>query len=197
VDSRVAYFLLVALLALCRLGELALARRNRLRLLAQGAFEAAPEHYRWMVLLHTAFLISAPAEVWLLHRPFLPPLAAAAALALAAAMALRFWVIATLKGRWTTRIVVLPGAPPITSGPYRFLRHPNYLAVAVETLALPLLHSAWWTATVFSTLNALLLRVRIAREEEALARSSSYAADFAGRPRLLPGTMPGTMQGTK
>lgn len=196
-DSRVAYLLLVALLALCRLGELALARRNRLRLLAQGGFEAAPEHYRWMVLLHTAFLISAPAEVWLLRRPFLPPLAAVAAVALAAAMALRFWVIATLKGRWTTRIVVLPGAPPITSGPYRFLRHPNYLAVAVEMLALPLLHSAWLTAAAFSVLNALLLRVRIEREETALARTSSYAADFAGRPRILPGAVPGAMPETK
>ncbi|HSK74829.1 MAG TPA: isoprenylcysteine carboxylmethyltransferase family protein, partial [Thermoanaerobaculia bacterium] len=90
-------------------------------------------------------------------------------------------------GRWTTRIVVLPGVAPVTGGPYRFLRHPNYLAVILEILALPLVHTAWITALVFSLANALLLRVRIRAEEEGLARLSDYEAAFSGRPRLVPG----------
>jgi isoprenylcysteine carboxyl methyltransferase (ICMT) family protein YpbQ len=95
--------------------------------------------------------------------------------------------ISTLHGRWTTRIVCLPGTPPVTSGPYRLLRHPNYLAVIVEMFALPLIHTAWLTAGIFSALNAVILRVRIRAEEEALARLSDYDEVFAGRPRLLPG----------
>jgi len=96
-------------------------------------------------------------------------------------------VISTLDGRWTTRIVVLPGASPVTGGPYRFLRHPNYLAVITEILALPLVHTAWLTAIVFSVLNGILLRVRIRDEEDALARMTDYGTVFAGHPRLMPG----------
>jgi methyltransferase len=104
------------------------------------------------------------------------------------ATGLRYWVITTLDGRWTTRIVVLPGSSPVTGGPYKFLRHPNYLAVITEILALPLVHTAWVTAIVFSALNALILRVRIRAEEEALSRMSDYGTVFANRSRLMPGT---------
>jgi methyltransferase len=186
-ESRTAYLLLVAGVALVLLGELAWAKRNVARLLAQGAREASPGHYRWMVLLHTAFLISAPLEVWLLRRPLIPSLALGAGIVLALAMALRFWVLATLGERWTTRILYLPGVEPVTGGPYRFLRHPNYLAVVAEIAALPLIHTAWCTALAFSFLNALLLRVRIRAEEAALREASSYEALFADKPRLLPG----------
>lgn len=190
IDSRALYTLLVALIAAGRLIELRIAEHNRRRLLAQGAVEAAPGHYRWMVLLHTAFLIACPLEVWLLDRPFLPGLAAVALAVLVLAAALRWWVIAALGGRggrWTTRILCLPGVPPVTGGPYRFLRHPNYLAVIAEIAALPLVHTAWLTAAVFSLLNAWLLRVRIAAEEAALTELSGYGPAFAGRPRLVPG----------
>jgi len=186
-ESRTAYLLLVAVVALVRLGELAWAKRNVARLLRQGAREAAPGHYRWMVLLHTSFLIAAPLEVWLFRRPLIVPLAVAAGLALVLAMALRFWVLATLGERWTTRILYLPGVPPVTGGPYRYLRHPNYLAVVTEIAALPLIHTAWCTALAFTLLNALLLRVRIRAEEAALREASSYDALFAGKPRLVPG----------
>jgi methyltransferase len=126
-----------------------------------------------MVALHTAWLLACPAEVWLLRRPLIPSLAAAMLVLLSMAMALRYWVIATLGGRggrWTTRIVVLPGAPLIERGPYRLLRHPNYLAVVVEILALPLVHTAWITASVASVANAMILAVRIRAEERALRR---------------------------
>jgi methyltransferase len=186
-DTRVLFTLLVALVAAGRLVELRIAGRNLRALLARGGIEAAPGHYRWMVLLHAGFLASCLLEVWLLHRPFLPALAAPMLLLVVLATALRYWVISTLGGRWTTRIVVLPASTPVTGGPYRFLRHPNYLAVIIEIFALPLIHTAWLTAIVFSALNALLLRVRIRAEEEALARTSKYATIFANRSRLLPG----------
>jgi methyltransferase len=186
-DTRVLYTGLVLLVAAARLVELRIAKRNLRSLIARGGVEVAPGHYPWMVLLHTAFLFAAPLEVWLLGRPFIPVLAAAMLLVLVLAAALRWWVITTLAGRWTTRIVCLPGVPPVDGGPYRFLRHPNYLAVIAEIAALPLVHTAWLTAAVFSLLNAWLLRVRIRAEEEGLARHSGYEAAFGGKPRLVPG----------
>jgi methyltransferase len=188
VDTRLLYTGLVALVAAARLVELRIARRNLEALLARGGVEVAPGHYRWMVLLHTTFLLACPLEVWLLDRPFLPLLAAVLFLVLVLAAALRWWVIVTLEGRWTTRIVCLPGVPPVARGPYRFLRHPNYLAVIAEMAALPLVHTAWLTAVVFSLLNAWILQVRIRAEEEGLTRHSGYAAVLGDRPRLVPGT---------
>ncbi|HEY4565159.1 MAG TPA: isoprenylcysteine carboxylmethyltransferase family protein [Thermoanaerobaculia bacterium] len=187
-STRLVYTLLVLLAALGRLIELRIAGRNRRALLARGGVEVAPGHYPWMVFLHTAFLICCPLEVWLLGRPFLPILGIPMLLLVVLATGLRYWVISILDGRWTTRIVVLPGTSPVAGGPYRFLRHPNYLAVITEILALPLVHTAWLTAVVFSVLNGLILRVRIRAEEEALARMTDYGTVFASRPRLMPGT---------
>ncbi|HEX4964858.1 MAG TPA: isoprenylcysteine carboxylmethyltransferase family protein [Thermoanaerobaculia bacterium] len=187
-DTRFLYTLFVALVALGRLAELRIAARNRRNLLARGGVEVAPEHYPYMVGLHTALLLSCPLEVWLLlGRPFVPLLAGAMLLVLVLAAALRWWVISTLAGRWTTCIVVLPGVPPVTGGPYRFLRHPNYLAVILEIVSLPMVHTAWLTAIVFSLANGLLLRVRIRAEEAGLSRASDYDATLGDRPRLLPG----------
>jgi methyltransferase len=186
-DTRVLYTVLIALIAAGRLVELRIAGRNLRNLMERGGIEVAPEHYPWMVLLHASFLAACPLEVWLLKRPFVPALGFPMLLLVVLAAALRWWVIRTLQGRWTTRVVCLPGVAPVTAGPYRFLRHPNYLAVIVEMFALPLVHTAWLTAVVFSALNAAILRVRIRAEEEALSRLSEYSAAFAGRPRLVPG----------
>jgi methyltransferase len=186
-DTRLLYTALVVVVALGRLAELRIANRNFQSLVARGGMEAGAEHYRWMVLLHVLFLAACPLEVWLLDRPFIPALAAVMLVLLSLAALLRWWVISSLEGRWTTRVVVLPGMPPVTRGPYRFLRHPNYLAVIVEIFSLPLVHTAWLTALVFSLSNAVMLRVRIRAEEAALARASNYEAAFSGRPRLVPG----------
>jgi methyltransferase len=186
-DTRLLYTALVLVVALGRLAELRIASRNFKSLVARGGMEAGAEHYRWMVLLHVLFLAACPLEVWLLGRPFIPALAAVMLVLLILAALLRWWVISALEGRWTTRVVVLPGMPPVTRGPYRFLRHPNYLAVIVEIFSLPLVHTAWLTALVFSLSNAVVLRVRIRAEEAALARASNYEAAFSGRPRLVPG----------
>lgn len=171
IDTRWLYLALVALVVLERLVELALTRRNVARLLARGGRAVGDEHYGVMVAVHTALLVAAPLEVWLLGRPFIPPLALAMTALLALTMALRYWVIATLGDRWTTRVVVVPDEPLVERGPYRFLRHPNYLGVVLEGAALPLVHTAWWTAIGFAVANFFVLRARIRVEDEALGRS--------------------------
>lgn len=189
--SVALYLALVALVAFERLYELVLSNRNARLALAAGGVEAEPKAaYVRMVALHTAFLVAAPLEVVLLERPFLPWLGWPMLALAAAAMALRYCAIAALGARWNTRVIVVPGAPAVDSGPYRFLRHPNYLAVIVEMVALPLVHTAWLTALAFSLLNALVLRARIAREEDALARHSAYRARLGDRARLVPHRAP-------
>ncbi len=184
--TRWLYLALVALVAAERLFELRRTRRNLARLERRGGYLVGEGHYPWMVLLHTGLLVAAPLEVLGLERPFVAPLAAVATLLVAATMALRYWAIVTLGERWTTRIVVVPGEAPVEDGPYRFVRHPNYVAVVVEVAALPLVHTAWWTAIAFSLANALVLRQRIRAEEEALAETSEYRERLGKTPRFLP-----------
>jgi methyltransferase len=167
-DSKTWYTLLVALVVLERGLELLISRRNRIRLLARGGFEVGRGHYPWMVVIHATLPVACLWEVWALDRPFLPLLGTPMALLIVATMVMRYWVVATLEERWTTRVVVLPGAPLIRSGPYRWLDHPNYLAVALEVAALPLIHSAWISALLYSVANALVLRTRLAVENQAL-----------------------------
>ncbi len=169
-DTRWLYVGLIGLVVLERLIELVLTERNARCLRSRGGFEVGNDHFLPMALLHTGLLVAAPLEVFWRHRPLVPLLCVAMLLLLAATMALRFWAIASLGDRWTTRVFAVPGEPPVVRGPYRWLRHPSYLAVIVEVAALPLIHSAWWTALAFSIGNALVLRIRIQIEEQALAR---------------------------
>lgn len=168
----------MVLMVLERLVELAITRRNERWVRKQGGIEFGADHYPWMVLLHTMFLISCPAEVWLLDRPFFPVLALTMLILLAGSFAVRYWTISTLGRRWTTRVYCLPGMSVVTAGPFRWLRHPNYSAVLVETFALPMVHTAWLTAVVFTLANCLLLRARIAIEEGALRQYCDYDAHF-------------------
>jgi methyltransferase len=168
-----AYTLLVALVAVERCLELVISRRNARRLLDRGGVRVHSGAYPWMVALHTGFLLACPLEVWLLERPLVPALAVAMMLLLASALALRYWVMLTLGDRWNTRIIWLPGAPRAVSGPYRWVKHPNYVAVVAELVALPLIHGAWLTALFFSLGNAAVLRVRIRAENDALCRAGS------------------------
>ena len=171
-DTRLLFTALVALVALERLVELRIAARNLRRARAAGGIEAGAGHYPVMVALHTLLLGACLAEVWLLPRPFVPWLALTMLGLLVAAALIRLWVIRTLGAAWTTRVIVVPGRPLATGGPYRFLRHPNYLAVVLEVAALPLVHTAYLTAALFSAANGALLAVRIRAEEEALLRHS-------------------------
>lgn len=175
-DTRVLFTALVVVVAGQRLLELRVARRNERRQRAAGGVEAGAGHYPVMVALHSLFLASCVAEVWLLPRPFLPWLALVTVLVLLFASGLRWWVIRALGGAWTTRVIVVPGAALVVSGPFRFLRHPNYLAVALEIAALPLVHTAYWTAAAFSVANGALLALRVRTEEEALERFGGRAS---------------------
>ncbi|MFD9285405.1 isoprenylcysteine carboxyl methyltransferase family protein [Streptomyces mirabilis] len=167
------YGLLMAAVAVERVAELVVARRNERWSTARGASVTGQGHYPAMVALHTGLLVGCPAEVWLADRPFVPALAWPMLAVLAAAQALRWWCIATLGPRWNTRVIVVPGLPLVTSGPYRLLRHPNYVAVVAEGVALPLVHTAWVTAAVFTALNAALLTVRVRCENRVLATATA------------------------
>lgn len=161
--------LLIAAVGVERLAELVVAQRNLAWSRARGGVEFGARHYPVMVLLHTGLLSGALAEVALLHRPFLPWLGWPMLAVAVAAQVLRWWCITSLGRQWNTRVVVIPGAQRIDGGPYRFFSHPNYVAVVAEGVALPLVHTAWVTALVFTVLNAALLRVRIGCENAALA----------------------------
>lgn len=176
----------VALLAVQRLAELRLSAKHEKKLRAQGAVEAGAEHMPVMRAMHAAWFAAMLAEVFLLDRPFVPWLAALALVGLLAGQALRYAAIRTLGDRWTVNVLVLPGAPPVTGGLYGRIRHPNYLGVILEIASVPLLHTAWLTALVFTVLNALLLRVRIRTEEQALREANDYEAALGERPRFVP-----------
>ncbi|MFI9550792.1 isoprenylcysteine carboxyl methyltransferase family protein [Nonomuraea endophytica] len=165
------YPLLILLVGLERLAELVVARRNARWSMERGGILTGQGHYPWMVLLHTGLLAGCLAEVFLAGRPFVPALGWTMLALVIAAQGLRWWCITALGPRWNTQVIVVPGLPLVRSGPYRFgwLRHPNYVAVAVEGLALPLVHTAWVTALVFTVLNAVLMVVRIRCENRALA----------------------------
>nr|WP_205709525.1 isoprenylcysteine carboxyl methyltransferase family protein [Kineococcus siccus] len=164
------FVVLVVATAVERLAELVVSTRNARWSFARGGVESGRGHFPPMVALHTALLLACLVEVLAADRPFVPWLGWPMLALTLASQALRWWCITSLGPRWNTRVVVVPGLAPVTRGPYRFLRHPNYVAVVVEGFALPLVHTAWTTALVFSVLNAvLLLGFRLPAENRALA----------------------------
>lgn len=175
--SLLWYGALILLTGAERIVELVISKRNAAWAFERGGVESGRGHFPAMVALHTGLLVGAFLEAWLLDRPFIPalgwPMLAIALLCQAG----RYWVIWALGRQWNTRVIVVPGMPLVTRrGPYRFswLRHPNYVIVAIEGIALPLVHTAWITALVFTVLNAvLLLRFRIPTEERALRAASA------------------------
>ncbi len=162
------YYLLIAAVGVERLVELIVSKRNARWAFANGGREFGRGHYPVMVGIHTALLIGCVLEVWLLHRPFLPWLGWPMLAIAIAAQGLRWWCITTLGKRWNTLVIVLPETPLVRKGPYRWIHHPNYVAVVVEGIALPLIHTAWLTALCFTLANAALLTVRIRVENAAL-----------------------------
>jgi methyltransferase len=184
VISDNAYLALLVAVGAERLSELWLSKRNARCAFAEGAFEAGRDHYLLVAPFHAVFLACAAAEVLLLKRRF-PGVLGWAALGLTfAAQALRYWCVHTLGQCWNTRIIIWPGRALVTAGPYRFIRHPNYLAVIVEIACVPLIHGAWLTAVVFSAGNAVLLATRIRAEETALG--PAYQLAFGQRHRFFP-----------
>ncbi len=169
------YAVLLAATGLERLTELVVSTRNARWAFARGGVERGRSHYPPMVAVHTALLGSCLVEVVVADRPFIPALGWPMLALVLGAQGLRWWCVATLGRQWNTRVIVVPGMPLVTAGPYRWLRHPNYVAVVVEVAALPLVHTAWVSALVFSLANAALLAVRIPVEERALAGVAATA----------------------
>ncbi len=178
-----AYVALLLVTAGERVAELIVSTRNARWAFERGGVETGRGHFGWMVALHVGLLAGCLAEVLVAHRPFLPalgwPMLAIALLCQGA----RYWIITTLGPQWNTRVIVVPGLPLVQRGPYRWLRHPNYVIVVMEGVALPLVFTAWITALIFTVLNAvLLLGFRIPAEDRALraAGATSGGGDVDG-----------------
>jgi methyltransferase len=162
------YYLFILAVGIERLIELVVSRRNANWSIAQGGKEFGQGHYPVMVSMHTLLLVSCVVEVATTHRPFIPWLGWPMVGLVVLSTVVRWWCVAILGKHWNPRLIVIPGAPLVHRGPYRWLHHPNYTAVAVEVVALPLIHSAWVTAIVFTIANAVVLNVRIRAENVAL-----------------------------
>ena len=168
--SVILYLAFVLATGVERLYELRVSKRNAATAFAQGGREYGQRHFPWMVALHTGLLLACIAEVVLLDRPFIPWLGWPMLVIAVLCQAARYWIISSLGSQWNTRVIVVPGAARVVArGPYRWFTHPNYVVVAVEGIALPLVHTAWITAIAFTVLNAvLLLGFRIPTENRAL-----------------------------
>ncbi len=167
------YTALLLLTGVERLVELVISRRNARWAFERGGRESGRGHFPAMVALHTSLLVGCFLEPLLADRPFLPWLGVPALVLALAAQGLRYWCIGSLGRRWNTRVIVVPGLPLVTRGPYRWLPHPNYVVVVLEGIALPLVWTGWITALVFTVLNAwLLLGFRIPAEERALREAA-------------------------
>ena len=170
------YWGLLAVIAVERVAELVVSQRHAAALLRAGGVESGHGHFPIMVALHVGLLAGCVIEPLAMHSSFIPALGWPMLAVVIAANTLRWWCIATLGQRWTTRVIVIPGLPLVRSGPYRWFAHPNYVAVVVEGAALPLVGSAWITACAFTVLNAALLTVRLRCETRALAAAAPPVA---------------------
>ncbi len=185
--SVIAYLGLLLVVALLRIYELQISRRHQREMAAHGASKVKDPVFRTMVLLHTGVLAGAALEVVFLHRPFYPAFAAVCFAIFLAANVVRWWVIRTLGEHWNVQVMDSTGMGVITTGPFRYVRHPNYAAVFVEMLVLPLIHCAWITAAAGSAAHILVLSRRISTEERVLFSDTRYREAMYGKPRFLPG----------
>ncbi|MBO8172912.1 MAG: hypothetical protein H0Z33_13615 [Bacillaceae bacterium] len=180
------FIILISVIILQRLLELVVARRNEKIIKSMGGYEAGKEHYKYMVLFHVAFFVSVLAEAGF-RGVHVPPWWPVPFTLFILAQILRYWCIYSLGPFWNTKIMVLPGSVPVVRGPYRFLRHPNYVTVTLELLVIPLLFGLTVSAILFPLANILLLKkVRIPAEEKALAATTAYGDIMSEVPRLFP-----------
>ena len=182
--SQAIFLAIIAAIAVQRLAELVRSRAHIAALGRAGHMPVREPAFIAMTLVHTLVLVLSPLEVFAFDRPFVPAIGVPAFALVVAAQFGRSWVFRTLQSAWNVR-VVRPRAI-VTGGPYRYVRHPNYLIVCVELLCLPMIHFAWWTALAVTVANALVLRSRIALEESVLAENPEWLASFRTIPRLIP-----------
>jgi methyltransferase len=185
--SVIAFLGLLLAVALLRLFELRVSTRHQQEMIAHGATKVNEPRFRWIVLLHTAVLIGAALEVVLLRRPFIPILAVVMFLLFLGSNAVRLWVVRTMGKHWNVQVMNSTSLGVVTSGPFRFVRHPNYAAIFVEIFSLPLIHTAWITALLGVAGYVVTISQRIAVEEKVLFANPDYRAAMAGKPRFLPG----------
>ena len=172
------FSIVISIVVLQRLIELFVAKRNEKWMLSQGAFEVGATHYPIMVMMHVAFFVSFLLEVVVLGRTLSPFWILLLGIFLLT-QAARIWCLLSLGKFWNTKIIILPGAAVVRRGPYKWLRHPNYLIVSIELLTLPLLFDAYFTAILYSLLNVWMLSVRIPAEEKALKEATNYRETFS------------------
>ena len=185
--SVIAFLALLLAVGLLRIFELRVSSRHQQQMMARGATRVNEPGFRWIVLLHTALLVGAALEVVLLRRPFIPALSAVMLCIFLAANGVRLWVVRTMGKHWNVQIMNSMGLGVVTSGPFHFVRHPNYAAVFLEVFSLPLVHTAWISALLGSIAYAVTISRRIALEENVLFANPDYRAAMAGKPRFLPG----------
>jgi methyltransferase len=185
--SVIAFLALLLAVGLLRIFELRVSSRHQQQMIADGATKVSEPRFRWIVFVHTALLIGAALEVVLLRRPFVPILSAVMLFIFLSANAVRLWVVRTMGNHWNVQVMNSTGLGVVTSGPFRFVRHPNYAAVFLEVLSLPLIHTAWITALLGGAAYAVTISQRIALEENVLFANPDYRAAMAGKPRFLPG----------
>lgn len=183
------YLFLALLLAVAalRIFELRISKRHQQQMASRGAAKVKDPYFRWMAMFHTVVLSGAAAEVILLHRPFIPALALPMFLLFVAANLVRWWVIRTLGEHWNVQVVDSTKLGFVASGPFRYVRHPNYAAVFLEMLALPLIHTAWITALAGALAHMIVLALRLSVEDPVLLSNPDYAAAMGSKPRFFPG----------
>jgi methyltransferase len=185
--SVIAFLALLLAVGLLRIFELRVSHRHQQQMMAHGATKVNEPGFRWIVFLHTALLVGAALEVVLLRRPFIPVLSAVMLFIFLAANGVRLWVVRTMGKHWNVQVMNSMSLGVVTSGPFHFVRHPNYSAVFLEVFSLPLVHAAWITALLGSIAYAVTISQRIALEENVLFTNPDYRAAMASKPRFLPG----------
>ncbi|MDF1663754.1 MAG: isoprenylcysteine carboxylmethyltransferase family protein [Planctomycetota bacterium] len=183
-NSHIAFLIILALVGAGRLLELRKSKQHLSR--DKSEKQGFEYHYVLMVAIHTLLFILPPLELYFLRREFLWPLALASLALVGVATLLRLWVIRSLGASWNTRGLVSEDIQIVSHGPYRWLRHPNYVAVIIEIAALPLIHSAYWSAAFLSIANGIILAIRIPWEEEQLFKIPGYAEAFNHKRRFIP-----------
>lgn len=181
------YLCLLAAVAVLRLVELRISRRHQQTMVAKGAVPVPEPHFKWIVFVHSGVLIGAALEVVALRRPFLPLLAATMFVLFLASNLMRFWVVRALGDLWSVQVMDSTRIGVVATGPFRFVRHPNYTGVVLEMISLPLIHTAWITAIVTSLAHSLALSMRIRAEENVLMANPEYRATMGHKRRFFPG----------
>lgn len=181
------YLVLLAAVGVLRLVELGISRQHQQRMLSQGARRVPEPHFKWMVVVHTGVLVGAALEVVFLRRPFLPLLGATMFVLFLASNLMRFWVVRTLGNLWSVQVMDSTRIGVVTTGPFRFVRHPNYTGVILEMVSLPLIHTAWITALATSVGYSIALSLRIRAEEKVLMANPEYRAAMEHKARFVPG----------